>query len=208
MAGIDLDRLKAEGYLRLAVPPADDYAPHREGAFPTPSGKVELVASMAAGGNFVAPLFRQGVPGNQDGKPVDALPTYHPPVEVGADERYPLALVSPKAHAFLNSQYANMDKQLTQQGPQTCRLNPEDAAARGIADRSPVRVFNGRASVTAIARVGTEVAPGVVLMPMGHWPSGSPDGLAVNALNSTRYADIGRAPTFSDTAVEVEATAG
>jgi hypothetical protein len=45
-------------------------------------------------------------------------------------------------------------------------------------------------------------------MPMGHWPSGSPDGLVVNALNSTRYADIGRAPTFSDTAVEVEATPG
>jgi anaerobic selenocysteine-containing dehydrogenase len=208
MEGIDLDRLKGEGYLRLNLPPADDYAPHREGDFPTPSGKVELVASMAAGGNFVAPLFRQGIPGNQDGGPVDALPTYHPPQEVGSDERYPLALISPKAHAFLNSQYANMDKQLTQQGPQTCRLNPADAAARGITDRSPVRVFNARASVTALARVGTDVAAGVVLMPMGHWPSASPDGVAVNALNSTRYADIGRAPTFSDTAVEVEPSAG
>lgn len=67
-----------------------------------------------------------------------------------------------------------------------------------------VRVFNGRGSISAIARVGTDVVPGVVVMPMGHWPSGSPDGLAVNALNSSRYADIGRAPTFSDTAVEVE----
>ena len=208
MEGIDLDRIVADGYVRLTLPPADEYAPHREGGFPTPSGKVELVASMAAGGNFVAPLFRQGIPGNQDGSPVDALPTYHPPVELGADERYPLAMISPKSHAFLNSQYANMDKQLAQQGPQTCRLNPADAEARSIEDRSPVRVFNGRASVTAIARVGTDVAPGVVLMPMGHWPSGSPDGLAVNALNSTRYADIGRAPTFSDTAVEVEPAAG
>lgn len=42
-------------------------------------------------------------------------------------------------------------------------------------------------------------------MPMGHWPSLSEKNLSVNALNSTRYADIGRAPTFSDTAVEVEA---
>ena len=208
MEGITLQRLKADGFLRLNLPPADDYAPHRDGGFPTPSGKVELLASMAAGGNFVAPLFRQGIPGNQDGSPVDALPTYHPPAEVGADERYPLALLSPKAHAFLNSQYANMDKQLAQQGPQTCRLNADDAAARGITDRSPVWIFNGRASIIALARVGTDVSPGVVLMPMGHWSSGSPDGLAVNALNSTRYADIGRAPTFSDTAVEVEATAG
>ena len=82
-------------------------------------------------------------------------------------------------------------------------LSPS-GAARGIADRSLVRVFNDRSSVSAIARVGSDVAPGVVLMPMGHWPSGSTNGLAVNALNSTRYADIGRAPTFSDTAVEVE----
>jgi anaerobic selenocysteine-containing dehydrogenase len=204
MEGIDLARLRADGFVRLTLPPTDDYAPHRTGEFPTPSGKVELVASMAAGGNFVAPLFRQGIAVNQDGSHVDALPTYHPPVEVGADERHPLALVSPKAHAFMNSQYANMDKQLAQQGPQTCRLNAADAEARGITDRSMVRVFNDRASISAIARIGTDIASGVVVMPMGHWPSGSPDGLAVNALNSARYADIGRAPTFSDTAVEVE----
>jgi len=203
MEGVTLDRLKAEGYVRLTVPDADDYAPHREGNFPTPSGKVELVASMAAGGNFVAPLFRQGIAGNQDGSPVDALPTYHPPREVGVDARYPLALMSPKAHGFLNSQYANMDRQSRLQGEQTCRLNPLDAEARGIEDGSTVRVFNDRGAVTAVVAVTSAVAPGVVLMPMGHWPSRS-DGLAVNALNSNRYADIGRAPTFSDVAVEVE----
>lgn len=203
MEGITLDRLKAEGYVRLTLPDATEYAPHRDGNFPTPSGKVELVASMAAGGNFVAPLFRQGLMGNQDGSAVDALPTYHPPQELGADDRYPLALLSPKSHAFLNSQYSNMDKQLTQQGSQWCRINPDDAAGRGIEDGMAVRVFNGRASISATARVSTDVAAGVVLMPMGHWPS-LEGGLAVNALNSTRYADIGRAPTFNDTAVEVE----
>jgi anaerobic selenocysteine-containing dehydrogenase len=207
MGGIDLDRLKAEGYVRLNVPAAADYAPHRDGGFPTPSGKVELVSSMAALGGFVAPLFRQGIAGNQDGSKVDALPTYHRPQEVGADDRYPLALVSPKAHAFLNSQYGNMDKQLKQQGPQTCRLNPADAQARGIADRSRVRVFNDRATVWAMARISTDVAAGVVLMPVGHWPSTAEDGLAVNALTSSRQADLGRAPTFSDTAVEVEPAA-
>ena len=203
MAGITLARLKSEGYARLAVPHADEYAPHREGGFPTPSGKVELVASMAAGGNFVAPLFRQGIAGNQDGAAVDPLPTYHPPCEIGADPRYPLALVSPKAHAFLNSQYANMSRQSDLQGAQTCRIHPRDAEARGITDGATVRVFNDRSALTAVASITTVVAPGVVLLPMGHW-AGEAGGLAVNALNSTRYADIGRAPTFSDTAVEVE----
>jgi anaerobic selenocysteine-containing dehydrogenase len=200
-----LPRLQAEGYVRLTLPPADEYAPHREGGFPTPSGKVELAASMAAGGNFVAPLFRQGIAGQQDGGPLDELPTYHPPQELGADPRYPLALVSPKAHAFLNSQYGNMDKQLQQQGPQRCLLHPTDAAARSIRDGDPVRVFNDRASIAAVARVTDQVGAGVVAVPMGHWQSNSDGGLAVNALNSTRYADIGRAPTFSDTAVDVAA---
>jgi len=204
MEGITLDRLKAEGYVRLNVPPADSYAPHAEGGFLTPSGKVELMSSMAAGGNFVAPLFRQGIPGNQDGSPVDALPTWRPPVEVGASDRFPLALISPKSHAFLNSQYGNMERQLDQQGPPRVALHPADAAARGIGHGDRVRVFNDRGAVLALARVTDQVAPGVAAMPMGHWASGSEGGLSVNALNATRYADIGRAPTFSDTAVQVE----
>lgn len=204
MEGITLDRLKDEGYVRLAVTRTDDYAPHRNGNFPTPSGKVELEASMAAGGNFVPPLFRQGVMAQQDGGPVDALPTYHPPQEIGASQRFPLALLSPKSHAFMNSQYANMDKQVGRQGIQSVRMNGADAEARHLDDGQEVRVFNDRGSVRAMVRITDETTPGVVLMPMGHWPEDSDDGLAVNALNSDRYADIGRAPTFSDTAVEVE----
>ena len=201
MEGITLDRIKAEGWVRLNVPPTDAYAPHAEGGFPTPSGKVELAASMAAGGNFVVPLFRQGVAGSQDGAPLDALPRSRPPEEIGSDERYPLALVCPKAHAFLNSQYGNMDKQLGQQGTQRCSIHPVDAEARGVRSGQQVRVFNDRAEVRAEARVTDDVAPGVVVIPMGHWST--TEGPGVNALTSTRYGDIGRSPTFSDTAVEV-----
>ncbi len=203
MEGITLDHLKEVGWARLSLPAADAYAPHAEGGFPTPSGKVELVSSMAAGGNFVAPLFRQGTMAAQDGSPVEALPTYTAPGEIGADPRYPLALLSPKAHAFMNSQYSNMDKQLGQQGRQSVTLHPDDAAARQITEGAIVRVFNQRAELTAEAKISDEVAPGVVLMPMGHWPSRTDGGLTVNALTNTAYADIGRAPTFSDTAVEV-----
>ncbi|MDH4279395.1 MAG: molybdopterin-dependent oxidoreductase, partial [Acidimicrobiia bacterium] len=210
MEGITLDRLRTDGYARLNLPAPDDYAPHAEGGFPTPSGKVELSASMAAGGNFVAPLFRQGIPGNQDGGEVAALPTYQPPTETGAGDggTFPLSLISPKAHAFMNSQYGNMDKQLGQQGPQACRIHPVDAEARGITDRSLVRVFNDRSELQAMARVTDSVMPGVVSMPMGHWSSPEYGEATVNALNSDRYADIGRAPTFSDTAVEVEPITG
>ncbi len=206
MEGITLDRLKAEGTIRLNLPGPDDYAPHAEGNFLTPSGKVELSASMAAGGNFVAPLFRQGLMGDQDGSPVEALPTYTPPGEIGASEAYPLALVSPKAHAFLNSQYSNMAKQADLQGGQTVTLHSSEAADRGLAVGDRVRVFNDRATISATVKIDDDVAPGVALMPMGHWPSLTDGGLTVNALTNTAYADIGRAPTFSDTAVQVEPT--
>jgi anaerobic selenocysteine-containing dehydrogenase len=203
MAGITLERLEAESWARLNLPDADHYAPHAEGNFPTPSGKVELAASMTAGGNFVAPLFRQGLMASQDGSPLDLLPTYQPRQEVGVDDRHPLALVSPKSHAFLNSQYANMDRQVGQQGPPRCSMHPDDATARSLDEGARVRVFNDRGSILAVARITDQVAPGVVVIPMGHWASGSEGGLSVNALNSTRKADIGRAPTFSDTAVQV-----
>ena len=205
MEGITLDRLKEEGWLRLNLPGADDYAPHADGGFLTPSGKVELVASMAAGGNFVAPLFRQGTMADQDGSPVEALPTYTPPSEIQSGT-YPLALISPKAHAFLNSQYGNMDKQLDLQGQQTVTLHPDDASSRGVSAGDSVRVFNDRGTIQAEVKVSEDVRPGVAIMPVGHWPSRSDGGLTVNALTNTAYADIGRAPTFSDTAVEVAAT--
>ena len=51
--------------------------------------------------------------------------------------------------------------------------------------------------------VSEDTRPGIVVAPMGYWLNGSRSGNAVNAVNSARYADMGRAPTFSDTLVEV-----
>ncbi len=204
MTGITLDRLKAETWVRLSLPPADQYAPHAAGAFPTSTGKLEIESTMAAAvGNWVAPLFRQGSNDFQDGAPVAPLPTYIPPVELGQNPAYPLALVSPKPHAYLNSQYGNMDNQRQVQGSQTCTIHPDDAATRGIASGDRVKVWNDRGEIYAVAKVVDDVRPGVVVVPMGQWPSLADGGLGVNAITPTRFADIGRAPTFSDNAVEV-----
>ena len=43
----------------------------------------------------------------------------------------------------------------------------------------------------------------MVVAPLGYWASNSANGRSVNVVNSSRYADMGRAPTFSDTLVEV-----
>lgn len=97
LAGITLDELKRKGYMRLAMPTPADWAPHRDGNFPTPSGKCEFKSSIAEGGNFVVPLFRQGFAGAQSGEPVDPLPHYIRPNESPATApelagRYPLSL--------------------------------------------------------------------------------------------------------------------
>jgi anaerobic selenocysteine-containing dehydrogenase len=116
MQGADLAQLKRDGFVRLNLPSPDTYAPHTEGNFPTPSGKCELVASMAAGGNFVLPLFRQGSNEFQPGEPIDPLPNYIPPRESPSTnparaQLYPLNLLSPKSHAFLNSTFGNLPAQ-------------------------------------------------------------------------------------------------
>ena len=208
MQGITLETLEARGYARLNLPPAAEFAPHAQGAFPTPSGKVELKASMAAGGNFVLPTFRQGSNDHQDGSPVPALPTYRAPRESAHEApalaaRYPLAMMSPKSHSFLNSTYANHRRQLSREGEQKVFMHAADAEPRGISSNDVVRVHNDRGSFVGIARIGEETMPGVIIAPMGHWVASSRAQATPAAINPTAFADLGCAPSFSDNRVEV-----
>ena len=209
LQGITLEDVKAKGYSRLTVPSADDWAPHREGNFPTPTGKCEFKSTITGGGNFVVPLFRQGYNGDQDGTPVDGLPHYIPPNESpqttpALAKRYPLSLITPKSHAFLNSNYGNLPAQTAQAGEeQTVFLHPDDAEQRGIVAGAPIRVFNDRGAFEAFATISPDVMPGVVMAPAGYWHRSNRKGATVHALTPPAFADLGRAPTFSDVLVQV-----
>ena len=209
LQGITLQDVKAKGYARLTVPPASDWAPHRDGNFPTPTGKCEFKSTITGGGNFVVPLFRQGYNGDQDGTPVDPLPHYIPPNENPQTtpelaKRYPLSLISPKSHAFLNSNYGNLPAQTAQAGEeQAVFLHPDDAEQRGIVAGAPIRVFNDRGAFEAFATLSPDVMPGVVMAPSGYWHRSNRKGATVHALTPPAFADLGRAPTFSDVLVQV-----
>lgn len=209
LQGISLEDVKAKGYARLTVPSADDWAPHRDGNFPTPTGKCEFKSTITGGGNFVVPLFRQGYNGDQDGTPVDALPHYIPPNEntqtaPALAKRYPLSLITPKSHAFLNSNYGNLPAQTAQAGEeQSVFLHPDDAEQRGIVAGTPIRVFNDRGAFEAFASISPDVMLGVVMAPSGYWHRSNRKGATVHALTPPAYADLGRAPTFSDVLVQV-----
>lgn len=205
-AGITLERLRGEGYAHLAIGGADDRAPHREGHFPTPSGKCEFKSSLAAGGNFVAGPFRQMYAEQQGGEPLDALPDYVPCRESATSNpalaaRYPLNIVSPKSHGFLNSCYANIANKQKAQGEQFVLISALDAAARGVAGGDRVKVFNDRGAFEAVAEITDDVQAGVVVTTLGYWRQLNRG--TVNVVSSAEFANMGHAPSFSDNLVEV-----
>jgi anaerobic selenocysteine-containing dehydrogenase len=90
-------------------------------------------------------------------------------------------------------------------GRQEVLVHPDDAAARGISDGQIVIVWNDRGRLRAHARINEDVARGVAVCALGYWLGSDSDGATVNTVTSTAYADTGRAPTFSDTTVEIAA---
>ena len=152
----------------------------------------------------MVPLFRQGSNDHQPGGTVDPLPHYIPPRETG-DSGYPLNLLSPKSHAYINSSAGDQAVQKRVQGEQTVTIHPQTPRSAASPTAGTSRCFNDRGRFVALAKVSDEVSPGVVVCPLGAWAKNSKDGNTVNAVNPFAFADLGNAPTFSDTRVEVEA---
>jgi anaerobic selenocysteine-containing dehydrogenase len=200
LLGITLDSLQQTGWARLNVGDASTRLPHAEGGFPTPTGKCEIVSTAALKGTMVLPIFRQGYEGCQEGAALDPLPDYVEVVHADEGEQT-LALISSKAHFFLNSCYANFDKLHQRAGQQWAMLHPADAHQRGIVDGDTVKVSNSLGDIRARARLSEDALEGVIVVPHGYWRGA--DSASVNLLTADRLGKIGRAPGFSDTRVNV-----
>ena len=181
---VDFQTLLEQGYARLQLPDA----PFAQGQFPTASGKCEF---------FSQRLAQQG----QDG-----LPDHLPNVEIAnASSRYRLAMISPPARNFLNSTFVNVKSLRDLESEPVLEIHPEDAASRQIVDGATVRVYNDRGSYHCKARVSDRARPGLVVGLGIWWRKMGLNGTNVNELTSQRLTDLGRAPTFYDCLVEVEA---
>ena len=125
-----------------------------------------------------------------------------------ADERlaarFPLALITPKTHLFLNSTFANQRRQHAAQPSPEVVIHPSDAGSRGVEDGASVRVFNQRGDFTCSARVSDDATPGVVVAPMGWWNADWPDRRGAQATTSQVLTPAGNAPIFNDNRVELE----
>ena len=185
LKGVDWERLKQTGWQKLDVP--ERFAPFAQGGFPTASRKCEFYSES---------LEKQGI---------DPLPFYNPPAEINkAEEKYPLAFLSPPARNFLNSSFANIARFRSLEREPHLDMHPHDAAARGIADGDMVRVFNERGAHRLRARVNGKPRPGVVVAPSVWWKKHAPDGGNANNLTSQRTSDLGGGATFYDCRVQVE----
>ena len=183
---VDFALLETQGFATLALPDA----PFAEGGFATPSGKCEF---------FSARLAAQGL---------DGLPDHLPNHELqGSSAHYPLAMISPPARNFLNSTFVNVQSLRDIEGRPVLEIHPDDALARGIGDGAVVRVFNDRGSYRCHAAVSLRARPGVVNGLGIWWRKLGLDGTNVNQLTSQALTDMGRAPTFYDCLVEVQACA-
>ncbi|MDO9158499.1 MAG: molybdopterin dinucleotide binding domain-containing protein, partial [Burkholderiaceae bacterium] len=183
------DALAANGFVPLP-PVLAPLAPFAQGGFPTPSGRCEM---------FSQRLADRGL----DGLP-DYLPNHEPP---GSSTAYPLAMISPPARNFLNSTFVNVQSLRDIEGEPLLEISAADAAARCIGDGALVRVFNQRGSYHCTARVSPRARAGVVNGLGVWWRKLGVRGTNVNEVTSQALTDLGRAPTFYDCLVEVEAVA-
>jgi anaerobic selenocysteine-containing dehydrogenase len=166
----------------------DGRVPFADGRFPTPSGRLEIRS---------AALEAEGL---------DPLPGWVPdedaaPPPAGYDRSAAVRLVTPAAHHFVTSTFANGEALERLEGAPFIELNPADARRRGIVDGDWVLVENSRGSCRLRARITDAVAAGVAASPKGYWSrrQGPPNGGPPTNVNWTTgdvLADFGGQSTF------------
>ncbi len=134
--------LRAEGGIRaLRI----SHVAHPDLVFPTPSGKIELVSQRAR---------ELGLP---------ELPVYEAPPR----SSYPLAFRQGRTltqfHGFYDHGRALPTLAAADPEP-VLWIAPADAAARGVVDDGPIRIYNERGEFEARARVTTRIRTGTVWM--------------------------------------------
>lgn len=168
-----------------------------------PSGKIEIYSETIAGFDYDDCA---GHPRWYDKQ--EALGTPNA-------ETYPLHLLSNQPKTRLHSQYdhgiTSRDSKIN--GREPARMNPADAAARGIADGDVIRLFNDRGACLAGVRLSEDLRSGVIQLATGAWydplDPADPDTLEIHGNPNVLTRDIGtsklaQGPTAHSCLVEAE----
>ena len=185
--GITLDMLKRRGSVRLNYPAP--FVPFAAG-FPTSSGRLEFVSERMA---------HAGLDPVAGYTPARESISQHPHAT-----DYPLALLTPANHYFLNSIFANVPRQQKRAGEATVLIHPLDAAPLGIFSGDEIRVGNARGSFVALADVTESVRPGVIASTKGRWPRDARDGATINDTVDDGEADMAAGALYHDNRVRID----
>lgn len=183
--GIDPERVLRGETCRLNIPRGVSGFAER---FRTPSGKLEFVSES---------LAKRGLPAMADytGDPFNERP-----------DLYPLRLLTPPAHAFLNSSFGALSRARKKEGSEpVVWIHPADArdprTGLGIESGDEVELHNEHGAIRIVARVTSDTQPGVVVAEGTWWPAHSRSGRGINVLTSSRLTDLGEGSTFHDNRV-------
>jgi anaerobic selenocysteine-containing dehydrogenase len=113
-------------------------------------------------------------------------------------DRYPLALISPASEKTVSSMLGEL-----RQRAAMLQMHPQDAAARGLAQDDPVRVYNDLGEVHVPVAVNKDMRPGTVALSKGLWRKSTYNGSTSNALAPDTLTDVAGGACFNDARVEV-----
>jgi anaerobic selenocysteine-containing dehydrogenase len=115
-----------------------------------------------------------------------------------ATDRHPLALISPASEKTVSSTLGELRARAGM-----LQMHPADAAARGLAQNDPVRVFNDLGEVHCPLAITTDMLPGTVCLAKGLWRKSTYNGVTGTALVPDSLTDLGGGACFNDARVEV-----
>ncbi|MEM7408555.1 MAG: molybdopterin-dependent oxidoreductase [Pseudomonadota bacterium] len=174
-----------------------------EHALPTPSGRIELFSETIAAYGY------DDCPGH---------PAWLEPYErlgMPAADQHPLHLISNQPTGRLHSQFDHGEASTETKihGREPCRMHPNDAAQRGLADGDVVRIYNDRGACLAGVELSDALMPGVVQLSTGAWYDPDATGLCVHGNPNVLTRDKGtsrlsQGPSAHTCLVQVEAWTG
>jgi anaerobic selenocysteine-containing dehydrogenase len=181
LKGITLEKLREGRPIRLFIPD-----PVFSKGFGTPSGKIEFYSeTMAKNG-------------------LDPLPNGDPSLDEEGNGLFPLQLITPPRHDFLNSTFNEIEALRKRAGDPTILIHPQDAAKRGIKERMKVKVFNNRGECCLFAHLTERTSPGVTVVEGLYGPRYMPENRGINQVTSQRLTDMGNSCAFHCSLVEIE----
>ncbi|MEA5025805.1 Dimethyl sulfoxide reductase DmsA [bioreactor metagenome] len=154
LKGITFEGLLANRCVMRLNVPDEPYRSNMDHKFTTPSGRLEFYNEIFIEDNCAFPVWEE---------PDEATPSS--PLH----QKYPLVLGTPHTRFRVHSTGSNARWILQIDEEPRVRINPADAAARGIKNNDLVEVFNDRGSCQCKCQLANDMRPGMVHLSEGWW---------------------------------------